>query len=65
MPYKSQAQQNFFHSPGASKAGITTSDIVEADEKTRGSLPARSAKRSLPDHLKKRIAVRKALKADK
>jgi hypothetical protein len=67
MPYKSQAQAQFFHSAGASKAGITPEQVTEFDESTHdeGQLPARAAKKPLPDHLKKRIAVRRALKGGK
>lgn len=36
MPYKSAAQRRFFHSLGAKKAGITSSDVKEWDEASKG-----------------------------
>lgn len=42
MPYKSKAQQRFFHSAGAKKAGITRKQVAEYDRASKGkSLPAR------------------------
>lgn len=42
MPYKSDAQRRFFHSPGAKKAGLTDAQIKEYDEASKGkSLPER------------------------
>lgn len=36
MSYKSLAQERFFHSPGAKKAGITKKQIKEFDTATKG-----------------------------
>lgn len=36
MPYKSDQQRKFFHSPGAKKAGIKESTIEEFDKASKG-----------------------------
>ena len=36
MPYKSLAQERFFHSSGAKKAGISESTVKEFDKATKG-----------------------------
>lgn len=36
MPYVSDAQRRFFHSPGAAKVGITPAMVKEYDEASRG-----------------------------
>ncbi len=36
MPYKSDAQRRFFHSPGAAKAGIKSSKVKEFDKASKG-----------------------------
>jgi hypothetical protein len=36
MPYKSDAQRKFFHSPGAAKAGISKSDVKKFDKESKG-----------------------------
>jgi len=36
MPYKSDAQRRFFHSPGAAKAGLTESKVKEFDKASKG-----------------------------
>lgn len=36
MPYKSDAQRRFFHSPGAAKAGITNKQVHEFDTASKG-----------------------------
>lgn len=42
MPYKSDAQRKFFHSPGAKKAGITQAVVKEFDHASKGKdLPRR------------------------
>jgi len=43
MPYVSRAQQGFFHSPAARKAGITSFMVKEWDAASKGHkhLPAR------------------------
>lgn len=42
MPYASDAQRRFFHSPGAAKAGITTKQVAEYDSASKGkNLPER------------------------
>ena len=43
MPYKSKAQQGFFHSPAAKKAGITPGMVKEWDSASKGS-------KNLPPH---------------
>ncbi len=46
MPYKSKAQQRFFHSPGAKKAGITSAQVSEFDQASKGKkLPAKASKK--------------------
>jgi hypothetical protein len=68
MPYKSKAQESFFHSPKAAAAGISPERVEEYDEESAGmNLPDKAPKsngirKALPDHLKKRIALRRALK---
>lgn len=45
MPYVSDAQRRFFHSPGAAKAGITSKQVEEYDSASKGlDLPARKNK---------------------
>lgn len=42
MPYRSLQQERFFHSPGATKAGIKPSQVQEFDEASKGmKLPVR------------------------
>lgn len=42
MPFKSDAQRRFFHSPGAKKAGITDKEVNEFDQASKGmKLPER------------------------
>ncbi len=36
MPYVSLAQERFFHSPGAKKAGITAKDVKHWDKASKG-----------------------------
>ncbi len=36
MPYKSKAQEAFFHSEGAAKAGITPDQVAEFDAASKG-----------------------------
>jgi hypothetical protein len=36
MPYKSDAQRRFFHSPGAVKAGISSGVVNEFDKASKG-----------------------------
>jgi len=36
MPYKSDQQRKFFHSPGAKKAGIKESTVKEFDKASKG-----------------------------
>lgn len=46
MPYVSDAQRRFFHSPGAKKAGITSSEVSEFDSASKGmKLPKRAKKK--------------------
>jgi hypothetical protein len=52
MPFKSLAQERFFHSPGAKKAGISKAEVKEFDNATRG--------KKLPEKVgKHRIKLRK------
>lgn len=45
MPYESDAQRRFFHSPGAAKAGITKDQVKEFDSASKGmDLPERVGK---------------------
>jgi hypothetical protein len=37
MPYKSDAQRRFFHSPGAKKAGISAATAKEFDKESKGA----------------------------
>lgn len=42
MPYASDSQRRFFHSPGAAKAGISQAQVKEYDEASKGmKLPER------------------------
>lgn len=42
MPYKSLAQERFFHSQGAKKAGISAKTVNEFDKASKGKkLPKR------------------------
>jgi len=54
MPYKSAAQRRFFHSAGAKKAGITSAEVKEFDNASRGmKLPEKkSAKKRGLRHVK-------------
>lgn len=45
MPYKSKAQQAYFHTDTARKNGITPSTVNEFDQASKGL--------KLPDHVKK------------
>ncbi len=48
MPYKSDAQRRFFHSPGAKRAGLTKKQIKEWDVDSKGqkNMPERIGKKS-------------------
>ena len=46
MPYKSLAQERFFHSPGAKKAGISPATVKEFDNATRGKKLVKKVKHS-------------------
>jgi hypothetical protein len=46
MPYKSDDQRKFFHSPGAEKAGITKKEVKEWDSASKGKkLPKKAPKK--------------------
>ena len=45
MPYKSDAQRRFFHSPGAKKAGITKKMVSEWDKASKGRKTPERAKK--------------------
>jgi hypothetical protein len=47
MPYVSDAQRRFFHSPGAAKAGLTKTDVEHWDDASRGQ-------KGLPEHVAKK-----------
>lgn len=36
MPYASDSQRRFFHSPGAKKAGLTKDQVNEYDQASKG-----------------------------
>jgi hypothetical protein len=46
MPYKSEAQRRFFHSPAAKESGITDAQISEHDAASKG--------KKLPERIKKK-----------
>lgn len=53
MPYKSDAQRRFFHSPGAKKAGISEKTVKEYDKASKGmELPEKLAKEILKKYKK-------------
>lgn len=54
MPYKSDAQRRFFHSPGAEKAGIGKSTVNEFDQASKGM--------KLPEKKDKFNKIKKTLK---
>jgi len=60
MPYKSAKQERWAHTDSAKDAGFPTEEFDEASE---GMKFPDKPKRPLPEHLKKRIGVRRALKA--
>lgn len=48
MPYKSDAQRRFFHTPTARKAGISAATVKEFDDASRGKkLPEKIGKRRM------------------
>lgn len=49
MPYKSDAQRKFFHSPGAKKAGITTQQVKEFDSASKNKKLSKRIKNSKSD----------------
>lgn len=52
MPYKSLAQERFFHTDTAKKKGISESTVKEFDQASKGmQLPKKAEK----DHLKKAL----------
>lgn len=55
MAYKSAAQERFFHSPGAAKAGITPGQVSEFDSASKGM--------NLPDKVKSKNSPRERRKA--
>jgi hypothetical protein len=45
MPYASKAQERFFHTQSAAKAGITPQQVAEYDKASKGmKLPEKSQK---------------------
>lgn len=51
MPYKSDAQRKFFHTPTAKKAGITDSEVKEFDAASKGlKLPKKKSPIEDDDH---------------
>lgn len=64
MPYTSQKQKAFFHTPAARQAGITPDETAEYDQESAAlPLPKVSPKspRAMPDAIKHRVAIRRAL----
>ena len=58
MPYKSKAQEAFFHTDTARKKGISAATVQEFDQASKGmNLPAHVTNR-LKNHLKKRMGRR-------
>lgn len=54
MPYKSDAQRRFFHSPGAAKAGISEKTVKEFDKASKGKkLPERKRAKEILKKYKK------------
>jgi hypothetical protein len=48
VPYKSKAQERFFHTDTAKKAGITSADVKEWDKASKGKkLPERKKKKKM------------------
>ena len=48
MPYSSDQQRKFFHSPGAKKAGITPGEVKKFDSASKGmKLPKKASKHSV------------------
>ena len=45
MPYKSKAQQAYFHTDSAKKAGITSSMVEDFDKASKGLKLPKKAKR--------------------
>lgn len=55
MPYKSKAQERYFHSSGAKKAGISKAVVAEYDKASKGAkLPERLSK-EIKNQLKRRM----------
>lgn len=54
MPYSSNQQRKFFHSPGAKKAGISEEQVNEFDNASKGM--------KLPDKKNKFSKIKKTLK---
>jgi hypothetical protein len=63
MPYVSDAQRRFFHSPGAAKAGLTKADVKRWDNESRGqkNLPEHVKRAAFLDELKKIAGEKRAL----
>ena len=62
MPYKSQAQRRFFHSAGAKKAGITSKEVKEFDQASKGlKLPEKKKKKAVKMDKKELISEHKHL----
>jgi hypothetical protein len=56
MPYASERQRRFFHSPGAKKAGLSGADVKKWDKASKGmQLPetAKHLKPGNPQHMAK------------
>lgn len=61
MPYKSESQRRFFHTDTAKKDGITSSEVKEFDESSKGMKlpekkknPMKKAHDDYESHLKKK-----------
>jgi len=53
MPYKSQAQRRFFHTDTAKRKGITSAEVKEFDQSSKGmKLPETAKKRRGIKHIR-------------
>ena len=63
MPYKSLAQERFFHSKSAKKKGITPKMVEEFDKATKGRrLPKRVSKQKNPGDMFNAYQAKKKLR---
>ena len=55
MPYKSLAQERFFHTDTAKKKGISESTVKEFDQASKGMKLPKKVDSGKKDHLKKAL----------